>query len=229
MIMGGNVLITGTSSGLGYALASIFLMKGYNVYGLSRGVSDLEITQEKCDLSNLDTIKEHLSNLVGDIELDYVFLNAGMLGNIDTLSNVTIDQFNEIFNVNVLSNKIILDHLMENNKPKTVIGLSSGAALKTYYGWSLYCTSKSAFKQLISAYSDEYRDTFFLNLAPGLIKSKMQYNIKSLDVGKFPSLQKFHDAYDDMDTPEVVAYKIVDNLNIFTNTESGGYLDMRNI
>lgn len=227
--MSGNVLITGTSSGLGYALASIFLKKGYNVYGLSRSVSDLEIIQEKCDFSNLDSINEHLSNLIGGVVLDYVFLNAGMLGNIDKLTDIGIEQFNEIFNVNVLSNKIILDYLMVNNKPKTVIGLSSGAALKTYYGWSLYCTSKSAFKQLISSYSDEFTDTKFINLAPGIIKTKMQDTIKSVSVEQIPSVKKFHDMYENMDTPEMVAKEIIKKLPIIENIISGDYIDMRNL
>jgi NADP-dependent 3-hydroxy acid dehydrogenase YdfG len=229
MVMNGNVLITGTSSGLGFALATIFKNNGYNVYGLSRSKTNLDITQKKCDFNNLDNINEILSTFLGDIPFDYVFLNAGMLGVIDNLDKITIDDFKEIYYVNVLSNKLILDYLLVNNKPKTVIGISSGAALKTYYGWSLYCTSKSAFKQLISSYSDEFTDTKFVNLAPGIIKTKMQDDIKSVSAERIPSVKKFHDMYENMDTPEMVAKEIIKKLPIIENTISGDYIDMRNL
>ena len=227
--MSGNVLITGSSSGLGFALAKTFKENGYTVYGLSRSGTKLEIAQECCDFSTPSNIIGYLERLIDVKEFDYVFLNAGMLGKLDKTKNLTVENYEEIFNVNVFSNKIILDYLMIHCNVKNVIGISSGAALKTYLGWSLYCTSKSAFKQLISSYSDEYKDTLFLNLAPGLIKSKMQDKIKSISTNKLPSLQKFHDAYNDMDTPHVVANKIMSNLNSFQHINSGGYLDLREI
>ena len=40
-----NILITGTSSGLGYELAKQFSLEGHNVYGMSRKKSDLQIKQ----------------------------------------------------------------------------------------------------------------------------------------------------------------------------------------
>ncbi len=227
--MSGNVLITGSSSGLGFALANTFKENGYTVYGLSRSGTKLEIVQECCDFSTPSNIVQYLDSLIDVNEFEYVFLNAGMLGKLDMTKNLTVKDYEEIFNVNVFSNKIILDYLMGYCKVKNVIGISSGAALKTYLGWSLYCTSKSAFKQLISSYADEYKNTLFLNLAPGLIKSKMQDTIKSISVDKIPSLQKFHDAYENMDTPEVVANKIINNLDSFQDVDSGGYLDMRDV
>lgn len=224
----GNVLITGSSSGLGLALAKAFKEMGYTVYGLSRSETKLEINQESCDFSTPSSITQYLERLIDVKDFDYVFLNAGMLGKLAKTSELTVKEYEQIFNVNVFSNKIILDYLMENCKVKNVIGISSGAALKTYLGWSLYCTSKAAFKQLVSSYSDEYKDTMFLNLAPGLIKSKMQDKIKSISVDEIPSLQKFHDAYDTMDTPEIVAGKIINKLNR-QHITSGGYLDIRDI
>jgi benzil reductase ((S)-benzoin forming) len=224
-----NILITGSSSGLGFSLAQKFKKNGFNVYGISRSKTELDIKQQICDFSNPIDILPVLINLIDINEIDYVFLNAGILGRIDRLENITLTEYNQIFNVNVLSNKVILDYLMRNHKVKNVIGISSGAALKTYFGWSLYCMSKSAFKQLISSYADEYTNTNFLNLAPGVIKSKMQDTIKSTSVSEFPSLKKFHDMYKTMDSPDEVADKIIENLDLFKTIKSGDYLDLREI
>ncbi len=54
----GNVLITGTSSGLGFDLATIFKKKGYNVYGLSRSKTELNINQKVSNFNDLKSIKE---------------------------------------------------------------------------------------------------------------------------------------------------------------------------
>jgi len=224
-----NILITGTSSGLGKALASHFHKAGANVYGLSRSHSNLDISQEICDFVNLESITKALNTLTKGVSVfDYVFLNAGVLGRLDTTTNISIYEYTEVFNINVWSNKIILDNLLTRCRISNVIGISSGASLKTYLGWSLYCTSKAAFKQLLSSYGDESTTTNFVSLAPGLIKSKMQKEIQGYDVKEFPSLQKFHDAYDFMKSPDTVANNIINNLSTICK-HNNDYIDLRDI
>tara|TARA_R110000744_G_scaffold115139_1_gene215355 strand:+ start:565 stop:1245 length:681 start_codon:yes stop_codon:yes gene_type:complete len=222
-----KVLITGTSSGLGYELAKQFKAKGDTVYGTSRRKTKLNIKHLQCDFNNLEELDVSFQEFIKDVkEFDVVILNAGMLGEINKVSNLSLKQFNEIFNVNVLANKIILDKLLINKtKIQQVIGISSGAALKPYHGWSLYCTSKSAFKQLLSTYSYEYPDTSFISLAPGIIKTNMQDYINSLDKNAFPSVEKFQQMFDNMDTADIVAKKLINNLDKLKE----GYIDLRNI
>ena len=125
-------------------------------------------------------------------EIDTAILNAGILGELASTKNTSVEAFNEIFKINVLANKIIIDWLLKNNTNiKTIIGISSGAAIKTYYGWSLYCTSKAAFKQLISTYAQEEQNVHFTSIAPGIIKTNMQEYIKKIDVKIIPSVEKF--------------------------------------
>ena len=153
-----NILITGVSSGLGYELAKKFIARGDKVYGTSRRKTNLNINHLQCDFNNLEELAINFHNFIKNVlEFDIVILNAGMLGEINKISDLSVNQFNEIFNVNVLANKIILDRLLLNKiNLKQIIGISSGAALKSYYGWSLYCCSKAAFKQLLSTYAQEY-------------------------------------------------------------------------
>jgi NADP-dependent 3-hydroxy acid dehydrogenase YdfG len=224
-----NILITGTSSGLGYELAKQFISKGDTVYGISRGISDLNIKQIQCDFHDLQAISIALNKLIDVTTFDLVILNAGMLGDISKTNNLRIDQFQNIFTVNVLANKVIIDWLLNHNVDiKNVIGISTGAALKTYYGWSLYCTSKAAFKQLISSYAQETPDIHFISLAPGIIKTKMQDYIYSLDEKEIPSINKFKTMYKNMDTADIVAKKIIKWLPKIKEFKSGNYHDLRN-
>ena len=222
-----NILITGTSSGLGHELAKKFIEKGDIVYGTSRRKTSLNINHLQCDFNNLEELSLNFKKFIKKVpKFDLVILNAGMLGEINTTSSLSINQFNEIFNVNVLANKIIIDTLLSNKITlKQIIGISSGAALKPYYGWSLYCSSKSAFKQLLSTYSLEYPEIIFTSLSPGIIKTDMQNYINSLDENTYPSVKKFQQMYDTMDTADMVAKKLIDNLPKL----SDGYLDLRNI
>ena len=222
-----NILITGVSSGLGYELAKKFIARGHKVYGTSRRKTNLNINHLQCDFNNLEELAINFHNFIKNVlEFDIVILNAGMLGEINKISDLSVNQFNEIFNVNVLANKIILDRLLLNKiNLKQIIGISSGAALKSYYGWSLYCCSKAAFKQLLSTYAQEYPNIQFTSLAPGIIKTDMQNYINSLDKNNFPSVEKFQQMFDSMDTANTVAEKLINNL--FNLKED--YLDLRNI
>jgi len=225
-----NILITGTSSGLGYELAKQFSLEGHNVYGMSRKKSDLQIKQVQVDFVNPKSVVISMDNLIDVDEIDLVILNAGQLGEINKTNNIKTNQFNDIFNINVLSNKVIIDWLLNHNiSVKNIIGISTGASLKAYYGWSLYCASKAAFKQLLSTYAYEEPNIHFLSLAPGIIKTKMQEYIYKVDSNKIPSVKKFKDMFNTMDTADIVANKIINNLPYFSELESGDYLDLRNI
>ena len=225
-----NILITGTSSGLGYELAKQFRAKGDTVYSISRSKSDLDIKQSQCDLGDLPSIIPTLEKLIDISSFDIVILNAGQLGELKKCNELSIKQFNNIFNVNVLANKVIIDWLLNNNiTVKNIMGISTGAATKPDFGWSLYCTTKSAFKQLISSYALENPKIHFISLAPGVIKTKMQEYITSIDEDKIPSVKKFKDMFDDMDSPDIVAERIIHYIPHLKNIPSGDHYDLRNM
>ena len=224
-----NVLITGTSSGLGYELAKQYLENGHTVYGISRSKTDLNIKQVQCDFNDTQHLAIALNELIDTKQIDIVILNAGTLGSISKTNYLRLDEFYDVFTVNVLSNKIIIDWLINHEvEMKHVVGISSGAALKSYYGWSLYCSSKAAFKQLISGYAIEHPDIRFLSIAPGVIKTKMQDKIYSINEEDVPSVKKFKDMYDTMDTPDIVAKKLIEHLPTLIG-DSNNYCDLRDI
>ena len=224
-----SILITGSSSGLGYELAKHYHEKGYNVVGISRSISNLDIMQFKVDFFDLDELNEILTKLPQDIFFDCVYLNAGSLGELKKASDLSIKDFDDIMKINVLSNKLIIDYLIKHKMFKNLIAISSGAALKAYFGWSLYCVSKAAFKQLVETYSVENKEFYFLNLAPGLVKSKMQKKIFNTDSKIIPSVSKFQKLYNEMDSPATVAERIIKNQNYLFSFTSGSYFDLRDL
>lgn len=214
-----NVLITGTTSGLGASLLRTYSDQGHITQSIDR---------KHCDFKKLDQVEQVIDQYAKTVNYDYVFLNAGILGELLPVRNTSLYDYQDAFNINVWSNKIIIDKLLKNNNVKNVICISSGAASKGYYGWSIYCTTKAAIKQLMSCYTIENPKVNFLSLAPGLIKTKMQNQIQQYDEKDIPSVKKFKEAYETMQTPDECAKKIYKYLDSILEKKQD-FFDLRNL
>jgi benzil reductase ((S)-benzoin forming) len=232
LIKNKKILITGNTSGLGLALTELLLAEGNQVYSLSKRLlkKRKNLRSQVCNLSNLTSIDKALNRLLKTRKLDYVFLNAGILGKIDLMKNIKLKEIKEIFKINVFSNKKIIDYLIKKNiKTKFIIGISSGAALSPKYGWYLYCSSKSALKYMLESYALEHPKIKFINLSPGLIKTKMQKQIYNVNEKKIPSVKKFKRLNDlnEIPLPYNVAKKIIDITPKISKKKNGIFYDCR--
>jgi benzil reductase ((S)-benzoin forming) len=227
-----NVLITGVSSGLGQSLMRVFKNNGNEVYGISRKKVK-ECHHISCDLSDLSSIKKKLETLLKDIShLDLIILNAGILGTIKTVENWSIDEINEIMNINVWSNKVLLDWTLKNIKVDQVVAISSGASHHSYKGWGGYSLSKSTLKMLMDVYSKDKNDSHFISVAPGLVDTSMQdYLCSEVDSKIFPVINKFIEARKNgsMQTPDDIAETMFRMIPEFKTLINGSYIDLRDV
>jgi NAD(P)-dependent dehydrogenase (short-subunit alcohol dehydrogenase family) len=234
-----TVFITGNSSGLGYALSEQYLSDGWQVYGLSRrgcqglghGLHDI-----KCDLLNLKSIEPALSDLLSGLsQLDVVYLNAGFLGKLNKITDISHEQFAQVMNINTWANKVILDWLLTGNiQIKQIIAISTGTGVSTSKGWGAYSLSKLALNKLLALYADEFPDTHFTALAPGLVDTAMQAYLcdeNRVSVDDFPSIQKMRDAKETNNMPSAqdAAHAIINAVPRLMEIPSGSYTDMRNL
>lgn len=234
-----NILITGTSKGLGGGLAAFYLEKGHNVYGISRNENkDLENYSGfrflSHDLTEFSMMKKSIPEFLKQLEeLDLVILNAGMISEIKDLKDCTIEEIRKVMDVNVWSNKILIDLLFDGRtRIKQVAAISSGASVYGRRGWNVYSISKAALNMLIKLYAGEHEETHFSSIAPGLIDSEMQDYIFSLpDDRRFPSIDSLKNAKasGEMPTPEEAAEIVADGLVKALQEESGSFLDVRNM
>lgn len=229
-----NVLVTGHSRGLGAALAALHLARGDTVYGLARtrAATALPVYHEvTCDLAALGTIVPALDRLCPpSIGLDLVYLNAGILGGIAALSATSVDTLKRVMDVNLWANKVILDWLAARTPPpRQVILVSSGAGVKGNHGWGGYALSKAALNMLAQLYAHEMPATHLLALAPGLIDTAMQAELRLVDSARFPSVARLQRAHGTPDMPDAttVAARIVEALPALRAQASGGFVDLR--
>ena len=226
-----NILITGCSSGLGLALTSYYLQKGFKVYGISRNKPEIQnqnFIHISFDLSKILEIKTSLTTILKEIKnLDLVFLNAGMLGKIKILQELSIEEMQEVYNLNVYANKELLDILMQIDV-KNIFIISSGASKTGYKGWGSYSLSKAGVNMLVNLYSNEMFNTKIIALAPGVIKTPMTDYIRfELDENIFTSAKKLNEGL--VQTAFETAIKIDAFINRINEFETGSYVDIRQI
>lgn len=226
-----NILITGCSSGLGLALCNHYLDKGFNVYGIARKQPDIEHPNFKFksfDLSKVSEIKEALTPFIQEIqELELVYLNAGMLGEIKPSLEVSVDELKEVYELNVYANKALLDVLCT-IEVHTIIAISSGAAKNGSKGWASYSLSKAGLNMLINLYAKEMLNTKLLAVAPGVIETPMTDYIRfDIDDEKFPSAKQLKEG--EIQTPKEAAVRLDEFVNNCYRFESGLFIDVRDI
>jgi benzil reductase ((S)-benzoin forming) len=226
-----NILITGVSSGLGEALAKAYLENGDNVYAIGKTIpKKLDHYPHffffPYDLSETFMIQSTLKEFLAHRSFDIVILNAGLLGDIQTLSQTDLMDAKAVMEVNVWANKELIDTLSANAQVKQIVGISSGAAVNGSKGWGAYSLSKSGLNMLLNVYAKELPDIHFTALAPGIIQTPMvQHIIDEVNDEVFTSAKKLKEG--NIQTAEEAAKHLVAIFPQLLNYESGSFLDVR--
>lgn len=76
-----------------------------------------------------------------------------------------------------------------------VMNISSGAARNAYPGWAVYCASKAALDRYSQALQIEAPFAQVVSIAPGVLDTTMQADIRQSTVEDFPNLQRFIDLH----------------------------------
>lgn len=235
--MNQTIYITGVSSGLGHGLAKAYLKQGATVYGSSRRQPEDLIVQglnfQAMDLSNANSQTLLESQIKEVPHFDLVVLNAAKLGKIRDMQHTPLSDLRETMEVNVWSNKWMLDTFFSSKRTITqVVAISTGASKSGSRGWNGYSLSKSALNMLIKLYSGEQPETHFTSLAPGLVDTAMQDYLTSLPQDpRYPPLEilKAAKGTETMPNGETCAHKLIDAFPKLLKLESGSYADIRKL
>ena len=229
------VFLTGINSGFGKSLCDVFVTKKFKVIGLSKSIKikNKNLHVLKTNFEYLNTIEKKLSTIFKvNKNIKYVILNAGSLGEIKKTNELKIKGIKKNLDINLFSNKIIIDFLIKNKiKFKSLIAISSGVSLNTKFGWYSYSLSKVALRFLIENYAIENKKMHFINCSPGLIETSMQKKIRKIDHKIIPSIKTFKEAHlnNKIQKPAEAAIKFYNNIPIMLKSSSGTYLDLRKI
>lgn len=178
-----NVIITGTSSGIGLELVKTYSKNGYNVISLSRSNLD-EKSLKNVKHINFDiTNDESITNLADTINKQYTSIdilinNAGKLIN-KPFEDFTKKDFYSIYDVNVFGVVNLIQKLLPFfNKDSHVVNISSIGGLigsSKFPGLSAYSSSKGALNILTEVLAEEYKQKGpkFNSLSLGSVNTPM--------------------------------------------------------
>ena len=163
-----NIIVTGGSLGIGKQTAKDLIKKGANVLVTGRSEDRLKeafkglnvhiIAFDMGDINNLSVNANKCLEIL-DNRVDVLINNAGT-GVSKSIDNLSIEDFLEVFNVNVFGLSLFTKDIipsMKENKQGTIINIGSTASLKGYKNGSIYASSKFAVRCLSQCWQAELR------------------------------------------------------------------------
>ena len=179
-----NIIITGTSRGIGYELALQFANEGYNVLALSRKtpqilIENKNITCLSVDLSqenDLEKVQNFLSQTWKSV--DVIIHNAGALLLKPFLETSQLD-FENIYKVNVFAvanlTRICLPYLHKGSHVVSISSMGGVQGSSKFAGLSAYSSSKGAIITLSELLAEEFKEQqiSFNVLALGSVNTEM--------------------------------------------------------
>jgi benzil reductase ((S)-benzoin forming) len=201
-------IITGTSSGIGKALAGRLLMDGWDVLGIARRdvVRGEEAYQHFCfDLGNLAALSNELApqltQILNSRPRTKVALinNAAVTGQTRNVNQLDIQTLSNSLAINTVAPVALTGLLTRVCPPETavrIVNISSGLASQPLAGCTDYCTSKAALLMAGKVLSTELESAANSNIAimsfsPGTVATEMQESLRSQSAESFPASEIF--------------------------------------
>ena len=180
-----NIIITGTSRGIGFELVKLFSDAGHRVLALSRNESPvLGLNLDNSSAFSFDITKdsdiEKVSTFVKDNwqKVDVLINNSGLLENA-LFSEMNIHDFKRVYDVNVFGVAAITQAVAPfMGKEGHILTISSMGGIQgsmKFPGLSAYSSSKGAVLTLSELLAEEYKETgpSFNALALGAVQTEM--------------------------------------------------------
>jgi short-subunit dehydrogenase len=180
-----NIVITGTSRGIGFELAKQFAENGHQVLALSRNTKPLSAVNHKninalsVDISNNDDLNKVTDFIKSTWEkVDILINNAGKLIN-KPFTEISSEDFLEVYKVNVFGvaeiTKLMIPFLQKGSHVVTISSIGGIQGSLKFPGLAAYSSSKGAVITLSELLAEEYKEQqiAFNVLALGAVQTEM--------------------------------------------------------
>jgi len=211
-----NVIITGSSRGIGKSIAKKLASNGCNLFLLSRNIDDLinvkneiydlykvNINCYSLDISNYDEVQTTFQKITNDYVIDILVNNAGITKD-NLLIKMSSDDWNSVINTNLTGyfncSKCIIKQMIKQKNGK-IVNISSIIGIQGNSGQTNYSASKAGIIGFTKALSKEIgsRNINVNTIAPGYINTQMTDELGNKNKQKFLdniSLRRFGETED---------------------------------
>lgn len=248
------IIITGTSRGLGAAIAAKLLNPDNMLFCISRQENIRLINHarpENCPLEYLKVDLANLSNinaLMGEIIQNrtglnftgyYLVNNAGMINPIKPIGKCTDEEIIANVTINSLAPLLLansfIKHTNQFHGDKRIINISSGAGCNPHFGLGAYCSSKAALNMFTRCVGIEQKQQEYpvkiWALTPGIMDTDMQADIRGATRENFSESARFIELKNAgrLRTAEFVADKVIKLLFGEDLFVPGSLIDIRDL
>jgi NAD(P)-dependent dehydrogenase (short-subunit alcohol dehydrogenase family) len=231
-------VITGTSRGLGAAVAEQVLAPQTLLLAISRGANPglaaaaarrgAQLQQWQLDLADPPAAAGRLQRWLeqqsgASVRSATLINNAAALapaGPVDAADDALLSS---VLRVDVEAPILLSAAFLRATRgwpaQRRILNISSGAGRNAYAGWAIYCAAKAALDHFARAVAldEERRDNGarIASLAPGVIDTAMQTQLRASDPGGFPDRQRFIDMHQrgELASPQAAAARVLACLN----------------
>jgi NAD(P)-dependent dehydrogenase (short-subunit alcohol dehydrogenase family) len=220
-----KAIVTGHTRGLGAAIAAELIERGIPVLGLARGRSagaaSSLLTEVEVDLSDAAAMGAFLAGdtLAGWLRDEGATLlvnNAGVVAPVGPLAEQDPQAVLRAVTLNVAAPLALAASVVRASRgERRILHVSSGAGRNAYPGWSVYCATKAALDRHAEAVLlDGDASVRCCSMAPGVIDTGMQAEIRATPEANFPMKERFVQLKQEgaLAKPEECARKLVDYL-----------------
>lgn len=194
--------VSGASRGIGEALARRFAERGMRLALCARGEPVLsegvDVLSRRIDVRDAEAVEaftREIESRFGGVDL--WVNNAGVLEPIRPLRDVRVHEFRDHLDTNLvgvfIGTRCYVRHLRRIGRGGVLVNMSSGAAWKPYAGWAAYCAGKAAVERLTEVVAAEEGSIGLraYSVAPGVVDTAMQAQIRASDEASFPERERF--------------------------------------
>jgi benzil reductase ((S)-benzoin forming) len=207
-------IVTGTSTGLGEAVARQLLERGWHVVGIARRPSP--VTHERyrhiaCDLATIANdsapLESQLADHLRQVRVSRLGLvnNAALPEGLMPLANLDARQLARVYAVNIVAPVWLMGFAVRSVAPDAslrIVNVSSGAGTSAFAGLAAYGSSKAALRMAGMSLAREWEsptaravpgDAAILSYEPGVVDTDMQRYARSRPPEEFPWVGMFLD------------------------------------
>ena len=211
MEKGKLAVVTGSSSGIGEAVANLLAEGGWQVLGIARRegtISHPAYRHHRLDLSDTAAVEEYFlkdftrAYPAQGLERVALVNNAGLLDPMATVPNLPMAALTAAFAVNTVAPMWLMGFFLRAyaGVALRIVNVSSGAANNSRPGWAAYCATKAALQMAGRVFGEEAEGGYpsgigenagVLSYEPGLVDTAMQTLIRQTPEEKFPLVRRF--------------------------------------
>ncbi|MFN2645538.1 MAG: SDR family NAD(P)-dependent oxidoreductase [Burkholderiales bacterium] len=218
-------LVTGTSSGIGEAVARALLGRRWQVIGVARRAPTIEgrYRHLALDLADASTAAPTIERALAGAFAERGWERIGLINNAATalpgrVRDLEAAELARAFTLDIAMPLWLMGLVLRLKPAATlarVVNISSGAAHRAVPGLAAYCAAKAALRMAGMAVASELEEGMALfSYEPGVVDTEMQRTVREMPPKAFPSSSLFRQYHAEgrLVSPELPAADIVEFL-----------------